>query len=269
MSHCIVLDSVTHLVAAHRGKAAYCASHGGMYAGFYAAKSGSGAMILNDAGVGREQAGIAGLDLLERLGVPAAAIAHTSARIGDGADGHTRGRLSFVNGAARRIGLEVGMTCATALHRLAEAKLSPSPAPPPMAEVRFVIAGGNDRVRVFGIDSNALVTAGDVGHIAVTGSHGGLLGNKPESAIKVDVRAAVYNDAGVGIDAAGISRLPALDARGIAGACVSYTTARIGDARSTYDDGVISALNEIAIRYGGAVGQSCREFVAAMVRSAG
>ena len=45
--------------------------------------------------------------------------------------------------------------------------------------------------------------------------------------------AAVYNDADFGVDDAGISRLPALDARGIAGACVSAWSARIGDGQST------------------------------------
>lgn len=269
MSDNQVLDSVTHLKAEHRGRAVYCASHGGIYAGYYAAKMGVGAVILSDAGIGREQAGVAGLRLLDGLGVPAAAISHTSARIGDGADGYARGLVSFANNAARALGLEAGMTCAAALRMLGEAQLAPATAPPAMDEVRFDIFTGAEGVRVFGIDSNALVTAEDVGHIAITGSHGGLLGNKPETAIKVDVRAAVYNDSGVGIDKAGISRLPALEARGIAGACVSCFSARIGDARSTYEDGYISALNTIAVARGGAIGQSCKEFVAAMARGTG
>ena len=42
----------------------------------------------------------------------------------------------------------------------------------------------------------------------------------PETALKYDVRCALYNDAGIGKDAAGTSRLPALDARGIAAATV-------------------------------------------------
>ena len=231
---------------------------------------GVGAVILNDAGIGRERAGIAGLHLLDGLAVPAATIAHTSARIGDGADGYARGRLSFVNGAAARLGLTTGMACEKALHTLGRKPLTAAPTPADADEVRFEIATmGDGRIRVFGIDSNALVTPADVGHIAITGSHGGLLGNKPETAIKVDVRAAVYNDAGVGADAAGLSRLPALETRGIGGACVSCFSARIGDARSTWEDGYISALNATAVRWGGAIGQSCQQFVAAIVRAAG
>jgi hypothetical protein len=117
------------------------------------------------------------------------------------------------------------------------------------------------------LDSNSLVRPEDEGAIVVTGSHGALLGGKPETAIRVDAFAAVYNDAGGGIDEAGFSRLPVLDARGIAGATVHAHSARIGDARSTYDDGMISRINQAAERYGGRVGMSCRAFVAAMARA--
>ncbi len=262
-----VLDSVTHLKPEHRSVAVYCASHGGAYAGYYAAKHGVGAVILNDAGIGREQAGIAGLGILEALGVPAAAISHLSARIGDGADGRKRGVLSFLNGYAKAAGLSVGMPCADALRVLGGRPLVPSPAPQEMQEARFEIAHPGS-IRVTGIDSNALVTDADMGQIVVCGSHGGLLGGRPETALKVAAFAAVYNDAGGGVDRAGFSRLPALEARGIAGACVSCFSARIGDARSTWEDGYLSAVNGIATGYGGFVGQSCRDFVGAMAKSA-
>jgi hypothetical protein len=48
------------------------------------------------------------------------------------------------------------------------------------------------------------------------------------------------NDAGGGIDEAGFSRLPALNVRGIAGTTAAAVSARIGDARSTLFDGIIS-----------------------------
>ncbi len=262
-----VLDSVTHLKPQHRGLAVACASHGGSYAGYLAATGGVGAVILNDAGIGRAQAGVAGLALLEKLGVPAAAVSHLSARIGDGADTAARGTLSFLNAPAVALGLAVGMPCGQALEILSRAALAPSPAPPRMSEARFAIAQGG-HLRVTGIDSISLVTDADIGQIVVCGSHGGLLGGKPETAIKVAAFAAIYNDAGGGIDNAGVSRLPALDARGIGGACVSCFSARIGDARSTWDDGVISALNTTAMSRGGQIGQSCQAFIAAMAANA-
>jgi hypothetical protein len=82
----LILDSVTHFSPDARGRAAIAASHGGVYAAYLAAKAGVKALILCDAGVGREQAGIGGLDWLGELGVPVAAIGHRSARIGDGGD---------------------------------------------------------------------------------------------------------------------------------------------------------------------------------------
>ena len=93
------------------------------------------------------------------------------------------------------------------------------------------------------LDSNSLVSGHDANTIVITGSHGGLLGGNPASAIKHAVFAAFYNDAGVGIDNAGISRLPALEQRGIAGITVDANSARIGDGMSTWQQGVVSFVN--------------------------
>lgn len=262
----IVLDSVTHLTPDHRGAVVYAASHGGTYATAYAAAKGVAAIILNDAGIGRERAGVAGLDLLGSLGVPAATVSHTTARIGDGRHGAAQGTLSAVNAPAAAIGLVPAMTCSEALALLSTAALSPAPTPPLGDEARTEVASRvHAGARIIVIDSASLVTPADAGSVVVTASHGGLLGGKPETAIKVPVFAAVYNDAGIGIDDAGISRLPALDARGIAGACVSAFSARIGDGLSTYQDGYISALNVTAVRHGGAIGQSAVDFCDAML----
>lgn len=262
----LVLDSVTHLTAEHKGRVGYCGSHGGIYAAYYAASKGIAAVILNDAGIGRERAGVAGLELLQKLGVPSAAIANTSARIGDGKDGVARGVLSTVNAAAAALGLAPGQSCSEALALLLRAGLPPAPTPVPLEESRFdVPAAGRDGVRVTVMDSISLVKPEDDGHVIVAASHGGALGGKPEMAIKYPVFAAVCNDADHGIDNAGTTRLPALDTRGIAAACASAFSCRIGDGRSLWDDGYISVVNDTARRYGGLVGQSTQEFVATMV----
>jgi hypothetical protein len=93
------------------------------------------------------------------------------------------------------------------------------------------------------------------------------LGGKPETALKYDALAALFNDAGIGVDDAGVTRLSALDARGIAAATVAANTARIGDARSTYEDGIVSRVNARAAALGIAPRVSAREFVA-IVRTA-
>lgn len=261
-----VLDSVTHMDARHRGAIACCGSHAGIYAAYYAAAKGVAAIILNDAGIGRERAGVAGLALLQSLGVPGAAISHLSARIGEGRDGVDRGVLTTVNARAAALGLKPGQACRDALALLAKAAPLPSPPPSPLEESRFEIdEAGSGGVKVFVIDSMSLVKPEDDGHVIVAASHGGALGGRPEMAIKHPVFACVCNDADRGIDDAGITRLPALEARGIAAACVSAFSARIGDGRSTWEDGYISILNDTARRHGGLIGQSTKDFVAAMV----
>lgn len=262
MSH-LIFDSVTVFPPDARGRAAIAASHGGVYAAYCAAKAGVKAVILCDAGVGRERAGIGGLDYLDGLAVAAATIGHRSARIGDGADCFARGIISHVNSHAADAGIALGMTAREALDLLARAEGSPSLSPPPLQETRHEI--GEGPVRISTLDSNALVTPDDVGHIILTGSHGGLLGGRAATAVKQDVFAAVYNDADFGADDAGISRLPALDARGIAGACVSAWSARIGDAHSTYHDGFVSAVNARAAQCGAEIGISAKELVARLV----
>jgi len=266
----IVRDSVTELDAAARGRVALAPSHGGRYAAAFAACIGVSAIILSDAGIGRNRAGVAGLDLLDALGVPAAAVDVWSARIADGMDCLRRGVLSTVNARAGALGLHAGMGVAEALARLAGADLPPAPSPPALAEARReIVEASAPGVRVLALDSNALVRPEDTGQVIVTGSHGGLLGSRPETAVKVGVFAALYNDAGIGIDDAGISRLPALEARGIAGATVSAASAEIGDAASTYRDGIVSAVNGVAARLGGAVGQPARDLVARLVEARG
>jgi hypothetical protein len=94
-----------------------------------------------------------------------------------------------------------------------------------------------------------------------TGSHGGLLGGRPDTALKADALAALFNDAGIGIDEAGVTRLPALDKRGITAGTVAATSARIGDARSTYEDGILTRVNERAAALGIRPGMTVREFV--------
>ena len=103
----------------------------------------------------------------------------------------------------------------------------------------------------------------------MTGSHGGLLGNNPATALKYEALGALFNDAGIGKDDAGIARLPALSARGIPAATVSASSARIGDAKSTYEDGVINHVNAWAAAVGLAAGITAREFVARLSRILG
>ena len=261
-----VVDSITKLDASYAGAVLIAASHGGVYPAYLAAAAHLAGVILHDAGLGLDRAGIASLDYLDRLGMAAAAVSHLSARIGDGADMAARGRISHVNRAAAALGCAPGEACRDAAEKMRRA--TPCRAEPPAyAEARFLLRHGAGEPEVWGLDSNSLVRAEDAGQIVVTGSHGAVLGGKPETAIRVAVLAAVYHDAGIGIDRAGISRLPALEARGIIGATVAGDTARIGEARSVWESGRLSALNPSAGRAGGRIGMPVPDFVAAVIRA--
>ena len=66
--------------------------------------------IGNDAGIGKNNAGIAGLNILEKVGIPGAAVSSLSAKIGVGMSTWDTGKVSTVNESARKIGVKVGMT---------------------------------------------------------------------------------------------------------------------------------------------------------------
>lgn len=263
----LVMDSITKLAANAAGSVAVAGSHGGVYAAYLAARGKLRGVILNDAGIGLEEAGIAGLGYLDALGIAAAAVDYRTARIGDGADMMARGIISRVNAAAAALGCTVGERCPASAERMRRARLS-GREPPPYEEGRFLLRHQRGEPKVWGLDSNSLAEPSDAGAVLVTGSHGGLLGGKPESAIGVAARAAVYNDAGIGIDRAGVSRLPVLAARGIAAATVAAATARIGDARSAWTTGRLSDVNELALGLGARIGMSVPELVDLVLRHA-
>ncbi len=121
---------------------------------------------------------------------------------------------------------------------------------------------GGTGLRIVLLDSVSLVRPSDAGQIVVTGSHGGLVGGDPAAALRVDAFAAVYNDAGIGVDEAGLGRLPALESRGIAAFTVAAASARIGEARSTLDNGIVSRANPTALRLGARPGEPAREIIA-------
>jgi hypothetical protein len=260
----LVFDSVTKFGPEARGAVAIAASHGGVIAAHMALAAGIVGLLLNDAGVGLDGAGIGGLAYCDRFDAPCAAIDHRSARIGDGEDHAARGVVSHANAASMRLGVRPGMPAREAAQRLRAAALTPvDPGPLPKEMREVLLLPGATRPLVL-IDSVSLVAPADVGAVTFSGSHGGLLGGRPETAIKVDVYAALYNDAGIGIDEAGLSRLPALDARGIAGATVAAASARIGDAHSAYATGVLSRVNRSAAALGAREGMSACDFAALM-----
>jgi hypothetical protein len=122
--------------------------------------------------------------------------------------------------------------------------------------IREVAAQINGR-KIIVMDSISVVTAEETGQVVVSASHGGV--SSAEFALKYPLAAAFFNDAGFGKDEAGAAALSLLEDVGVSAATVSYMTARIGDCRDMWANGVVSRANGQATKRGVAPGQTVRE----------
>ena len=250
------VGSVTELDDSHCGQHALVGSHGGRATGAYAAQIGLASLICHDAGIGLEGAGVAALYALDRTGVPACAVGHNSARVGDPDDMVANGTVSAVNAAARALGVCEGLPVSRARELLSTGRVRTST----VTSVGAVSFRSSDIVcnghKVVLHDSASSISSRDTGEIIVTGSHGGMPGGDAARAVKAVVALVFFNDAGLGKDGAGIARLAVLASQGIPVAAVDCMSARIGDAASTLETGVLSHVNAPAERAGLAPGQS-------------
>lgn len=104
----ILLDSITGIEPNDAGAVVISASHGGQSSGEVAAAVETLAVFFNDAGIGKEEAGVAALEMLSRQGRIAGTVGHMSARIGDANDVWENGIISRLNSSATNWGLLVG-----------------------------------------------------------------------------------------------------------------------------------------------------------------
>jgi hypothetical protein len=252
----------------HRSHVVVSGSYGGRYNAFNAAKWGVRGVIMNDAGIGKDNAGICGLDYLDQIDLAAATADAQTCHIGDGDHMLEHGIISHVNRAAAALGCEPGQSvrgCA----ELMRAAIVPSAVPPSITDgARFVMRDVPGEPRLICADSVGMLRPGDAGQIAVTASHGALSGGRPDNAIPLGIYAVFFSDAGGGMDGAGIARLPDLDQKGIAAGTTSADSAPIGDSRALYRDGILSHVNGAAARLGGRVGMPLKEFVDLLIAAA-
>lgn len=107
------------LVPAEQRADVFCAaSHAGTTMAAYAKPVMPRGVIANDAGRALDDSGVAGLAVLDGLGVAAAAVGCMTARIGDGLSTHRDGVISAVNRLAAARGVSQGMPAREAALRL-------------------------------------------------------------------------------------------------------------------------------------------------------
>jgi hypothetical protein len=245
----------------HRSHVVVSGSYGGKYNAFNAAKWGVRGVIMNDAGIGKDTAGIRGLDYLDEIKLAAATADARTCHIGDGDHMLEHGIISHVNRAAATLGCTPGQSVRDCAELMRSATV-PATAPPSITEgARFVMRDVAGEPRLICADSVGMLQPDDAGQIVITASHAALSGGRPDNVVPPDIYAVFFSDAGGGMDGAGIARLADLDQKGIIAGTTSADSAPIGDSRALYHDGILSHVNGPAVRAGGQVGMPLKAFV--------
>jgi hypothetical protein len=116
----LLMDSISYIGEDARGQIVVSGSHGGSAAVRYAIPIRPRLAVFNDAGGGKDDAGIVGLTMLEAAGIAALAVQHTSARIGEALDTWESGVISVVNGPAAALGFRPGQALQQAVRAWAQ-----------------------------------------------------------------------------------------------------------------------------------------------------
>lgn len=245
--------SVTHFSPRAAGAVGVCGSHGGINAVEFALRLGLRGLVVNDAGIGKSRAGVAGLETADQNGMPAIAVSNWSARIGDGLDCYESGLVSAANELAIALGIQLEMRAVDVIPLLRSAgptrQLARRTKQPPLDRTSLDVVCR---------DSASEMTPGDEKRIVVCGSHGGV----PDSRLlPVLPRAIFLNDAGIGKEGAGIARVLALGESGVPACAVSHDSAMIGVARDSLRFGVISTANQPSVDLGVKPGLSVEDAI--------
>lgn len=259
----LVADSLSYFEhEAHLDDVAVGASFAGAATAAMAMRGGVKAWIAHEGGPGKDDAGVSGLALAQRFGVPAAAIATMTAGLSRGMTLIT-GTVSRMNEAALALGVRSGQTGGEAARLMLEA---PRGRPcnlhgiidESIHEVEIAANG-----RIFAVWSFARVKGAHPRDVFCVASHAGKV--MADYARQVRPRGLIANDAGRGLDDSGIDGLEAMGTT--PAAAVSAASARIGDALSTYRDGVISAANAAALAIGVRPGITAKEAARLMLQT--
>ena len=249
----------------HRGHVVVSGSYGGRYNAFNAAKRGVRGVIMNDAGVGKDDAGIVGLAYLDQIAMAGATADASTCTIGDGDDMLRRGAISHVNRSAAALGCAPGLSVRECAEHMRAARV-PTIAPPAITDgARFVMRDIPGEPALICADSVGMIRPDDTGRIVVTASHAALSNGQPDDIVPPGIRAVFFSDAGYAAAGAGIARLPDLESKGIVAGTVSADSAPIGDSRALYHDGILSHVNHPASLRGGRVGMPLKAFVELLI----
>lgn len=255
----ILFDSLGDIKADNISPILVCASHCGDN-GAFAQKLKNcqvQAVFLNNAGIGKNSAGISGLAHYEAAGILACAVDHNSAEIGIARDTWESGVISHVNKLAQAAGIQIGESVQAAVAKASKV-IQPSGLFEKSTDIESLAdktqAITNDPIKQFQTQINGVsitvtnsitfLNESNAGDIVVCGSHGGV--SAGHYAQKHCLKAVFFNDAGIGKNNAGIKSLETLSDAGILACTVDCMSAEIFNGLDALENGIISVCNSLA-----------------------
>jgi hypothetical protein len=227
------------------------ASYSGVASFVHGLRRGVKALVGHDAGIGKEEAGVSGLRFAQKHGVPAAAVSAETAALANGRS-MMGAAISRCNDAARALGVREGQNALDAARCLLAAPAGRTIDVTDAFDNSIHEVFRNARGAIYASASSFVFKSKIPDDVVCIASHAGRV--FAESILTLTPRAAIANDAGMGLANSGIAGLAILNDAGVCAAAVAAMSARIGDGLSTYHDGVISALNGLAHARGVRVG---------------
>jgi len=247
----IVMDTAASMSSDETGQIIVAGSHGAETTARHMARYLPFGVFLNDAGVGKNQAGISCLHVFDVMNILGVTVDCMSARIGEGEDHYASGIVSAVNPQAEKARIRVGMGVAEACQKMIKAKASSTL----LYTTEVVYQVGNKRIVLS--DSISFLNESHQGSVVVCGSH--CSHTTLEWTKGLRLKGIFLNDAGKGKENQGISGLQAYEKAGVPAAAIDCMTAMIGHARDAWEGGLISAVNPLALRLGVDEGMSVQD----------
>lgn len=256
----VLLDSLGDLQTGNTTPILVCGSHCGGNSDLarHVKNCGVNAVFLNNAGIGKNQAGVRGLAHYKAENIIACAVDHYSAEIGISIDTWESGIISHLNSKATEAGMQVGDSVQEAVAKIKDRINFPSlnqehknpkssvgkQEKEGTQELKKQIQTQVDGKTITVADSITFLNQNNSGDIVVCGSHGGL--SAGEYAQKYKVKAVFFNDAGIGKNNAGVKSLESLNNKGILACTVDCMSAEIFNGQDVLENGKISVCNQLA-----------------------
>jgi len=181
---------------------------------------------------------------------------HVGARLADGRTLLT-GHVSRANKSAEGLGVRAGQTGDQAARLMLKALPGQLREFPGLIDEAIREVAATPGGRIYACWSFSRVTRAHPDDVFCVASHGAK--TMALYALPIRPKGLICNDGGRGLDDSGIEGLSEMARHGLVAAAVSSASARIGDALSTYHDGIVSAANEPARAKGVTIGMKAAE----------